>query len=60
MLKLGKEKDLLIMSIFKDNMPVEVLKLGYVAFWINWRCGKATWLPQIPVPFARLLKRSVN
>jgi len=49
-LKPDEEKELVIMSIFKDNIPIDVLKPGYIAFWIHWRRGNSTWLPQIPVP----------
>ncbi|MET3911915.1 hypothetical protein ABID59_006282 [Bradyrhizobium sp. S3.3.6] len=49
-LKPDETRELLIMPKFKDNMPVDVLKPGYIAFWISWRRGNATWLPQIPVP----------
>jgi hypothetical protein len=49
-LKPDETKELLIMPKFKDNMPMDVLKPGYIAFWISWRRGNATWLPQIPLP----------
>jgi hypothetical protein len=49
-LKPDETKELIIMTKFKDNMPMDVLKPGYVAFWISWRRGNATWLPQIPIP----------
>lgn len=35
---------------YKDNVAVEALGTRYVEFWIFWRRGNATWLPQIPIP----------
>jgi hypothetical protein len=49
-LKPDESKELLVMPKFKNGMAVEALGSRYIAFWINWRRGNATWLPQIPVP----------
>ncbi len=51
MLKPAEEKDLLIMAKYKDGVAVEARSGNrYVDFWLHWRRGNATWLPQIPVP----------
>lgn len=49
-LKPDEIKELIVMPRFKDGVAVEALGRRYVEFWIYWRRGNATWLPQIPVP----------
>jgi hypothetical protein len=49
-LKPGDSKELIIMSKFKDGIAIEATGNRYIEFWIHWRRGNATWLPQIPVP----------
>ena len=49
-LKPDEGKELIVMPKFKDGMAVEALRNRYVEFWIYWRRGNATWLPQLPVP----------
>jgi hypothetical protein len=31
-------------------------KKRYVEFWVHWRRGNATWLPQIPIPVCSTTK----
>jgi hypothetical protein len=51
MLKPDEIKELLIMAKYKDGVAVEARSGNrYVDFWLHWRRGNATWLPQIPVP----------
>jgi hypothetical protein len=51
MLKPNETKELLIMPKYKDGVAVEASSEDrYFAFWLHWRRGNATWLPQIPVP----------
>lgn len=49
-LKPDESKELLILPKFEGGMAVETRVRGYIAFWISWRRGNATWTPQIPVP----------
>jgi hypothetical protein len=49
-LKSGDSKELIIMPKFKDGIAIEAMGNRYIEFWIHWRRGNATWLPQIPVP----------
>ena len=49
-LKPGESKELIIMPKFKDGIAIEAMGNRYIEFWIYWRRGNATWLPQIPVP----------
>jgi hypothetical protein len=49
-LRPGDSKELIVMAKFKDNVAIEARGDRYVAFWIHWRRGNATWLRQIPVP----------
>ena len=49
-LKPGDSKELIIMPKFKDGIAIEAMGNRYIEFWIHWRRGNATWLPQIPVP----------
>lgn len=49
-LKPDESKELLVMAKYVGGIAVETTARGYIAFWISWRRGNATWLPQIPVP----------
>jgi hypothetical protein len=49
-LKPGDSRELFIMPKFKNNVAIEATGNRYIEFWIHWRRGNATWLPQIPVP----------
>jgi hypothetical protein len=49
-LKPDESKELVVMAKYENGVAVEALGNRYVEFWIHWRRGNATWLPQIPVP----------
>jgi len=49
-LKPDESRELLVMPKFNGGLAVEATARGYIAFWISWRRGNATWMPQIPVP----------
>jgi hypothetical protein len=49
-LKPDESRELVIMAKSKGGVAIEAMGNRYVEFWIFWRRGNATWLPQIPVP----------
>lgn len=50
MLKPDEVKELTINPEYENNRALEDTEPGRVDFWIQWRRGNATWLPQIPLP----------
>jgi hypothetical protein len=49
MLKPNERRELRIVALFKDGVPIEVTGDQSVTFFVWWRRGNATWLPQFPV-----------
>lgn len=49
MLKPEEVKELLINPAFENGVALEIKDPGRVDFWIQWRRGNATWLPQAPI-----------
>lgn len=50
MLRPDEERELPINATVVNNVALEVSQPGRVDFWIQWRRGNATWLPQFPLP----------
>ncbi len=48
MLGPDETKELIIKSNFKDGIPLEA-ENRYVEFFVWWRRGNSTWMPQLPV-----------
>ena len=49
MLAPSEKKEVRLIAMVKNGLALEVGK-HRVTFWIWWRRGNATWLPQLPVP----------
>ena len=49
LLKPNERRELRIVAMFKNGVPIEVTGDQSVTFFVWWRRGNATWLPQLPV-----------
>jgi hypothetical protein len=50
MLKPNESKEVRMVPRFENGVPVEIMGDQRIIFWVWWRRGNATWLPQIPIP----------